>query len=200
VPPIHPLLAAVTLPGFGQSGSDLMKSFANTQVVIALMRDGFNDQSVGGSVELRHDHSPVLDYDITPFVWDGMRRALLTMAEIQFAAGAKTVMPLHESAQPYNSWTEAKRAIADLPMEIMRCRVVSAHVMGGCGMGNSEHVSVVSGSGRHHSASNLYVFDGSAFPTSLGVNPQLSIYGIVARNANELAATLSGRPLGKRIV
>ncbi|MBV8432888.1 MAG: hypothetical protein JO029_01255, partial [Candidatus Eremiobacteraeota bacterium] len=47
---------------------------------------------------------------------------------------------------------------------------------------------------------NLYVFDGSAFPTSLGVNPQLSIYGIVSRNANELAAALLGRPLGRRIV
>ena len=82
----------------------------------------------------------------------------------------------------------------------MRCRVVSAHVMGGCAMGNDERVAVVSGTGRHHSAGNLYVFDGSMFPTSLGVNPQLSIYGIVARNANELAASLAGKPLGRRIV
>lgn len=200
VPPIHPLLAAVTMPGFGQTGSDLMSAFARTQVIIALMRDGFNDQSVGGSVELRHDHSPELDYPITPYVWDGMRRSLLTMAEIQFAAGAKTVMPVHESARPYSSMSEARDAIADLPMEILRCRVVSAHVMGGCGMGNDERLSVVSGSGRHHSVGNLYVFDGSAFPTSLGVNPQLSIYGIVARNANELAATLAGKPLEQRIV
>ena len=200
VPPIHPLLAAVTMPGFGPAASRLMDSFANTQVIIALMRDGFNEESAGGAVELRHDHSPLLDYGITSFVWDGMRRALLTMAEIQFAAGAKTVLPVHESAVPYKTWTEAKNAIAELPMEILRCRVVSAHVMGGCGMGNDERVSVVSGNGRHHFAGNLYVFDGSAFPTSLGVNPQLSIYGIVSRNANELAAALLGRPLGRRIV
>lgn len=200
VPPIHPLLAAVTLPGFGDSGAAQMANFANTQVIIALMRDGFNDASPGGDVELRHDHSPVLDYEVTPYVWDGMRRSLLTMAEIQFAAGAKTVMPIHESAVPYRSWTEAKAAIAELPMEILRCRVVSAHVMGGCAMGNDEHVAVVSGNGRHHAAGNLYVFDGSMFPTSLGVNPQLSIYAIVARNANELAASLTGKPLGRRIV
>ena len=200
VPPIHPLLAAVTTPGFGEVGSARMARFANTQVIIALMRDGFNEQSIGGDVQLRHDHSPVLDYEITPYVWEGMRRALLTMAEIQFAAGAKTVMPLHESAVPYRSWSEAKAAIAQLPMEILRCRVVSAHVMGGCGMGNDEHAAVVSGAGRHHFAGNLYVFDGSTFPTSLGVNPQLSIYGIVARNANALAASLAGRPLEKRIV
>lgn len=200
VPPIHPLLAAVTMPGLGDAGSKQMADFANTQVIIALMRDGFNEGSPGGDVQLRHDHSPVLDYDITPYVWDGMRRSLLTMAEIQFAAGAKTVMPIHESARPYRTWNEAKGAIAELPMEILRCRVVSAHVMGGCAMGNDEHDAVVSGAGRHHFVGNLYVFDGSIFPTSLGVNPQLSIYGIVARNANELAASLTGRPLGKRIV
>jgi choline dehydrogenase-like flavoprotein len=200
VPPVHPLLAAVTMPGFGDAGSAQMADFARTQVIIALMRDGFNEQSAGGVVELRHDRSPVLDYEITPFVWDGMRRALLTMAQIQFAAGAKTVMPVHESAVPYTSWNRAKEAIAQLPMEILRCRVVSAHVMGGCAMGNDERFAVVAGNGRHHAAGNLYVFDGSVFPTSLGVNPQLSVYAITARNANVLAASLAGRPLEKRIV
>jgi choline dehydrogenase-like flavoprotein len=34
------------------------------------------------------------------------------------------------------------------------------------------------------------VFDGSVLPTSLGVNPQLTIYGISARNATRLATTL----------
>jgi choline dehydrogenase-like flavoprotein len=200
VPPIHPLLAAVTVPGFGKTGAARMADFARTQVVIALMRDGFNEQSPGGAIELRHDHSPALDYEITPYVWEGMRRALLTMAELQFAAGAQTVMPIHESAEPYATWTRAKAAIAELPMEILRCRVVSAHVMGGCGMGNDQHVAVIAGNGRHHAAGNLYVFDGSMFPTSLGVNPQLSIYAMVARNANELAASLAGKPLKRRIV
>ena len=44
---------------------------------------------------LRDDGTPVLDYPLTPFVWDGVRRAFRTMAEIQFAAGATTVMPIH---------------------------------------------------------------------------------------------------------
>jgi choline dehydrogenase-like flavoprotein len=190
VPPIHPLLASVVLPGFGVAGADLMANLARTQVVIALMRDGFNDQSQGGTVELRQDRLPRLDYPITPFVWEGMRRALLTMARIQFAAGALSVLPIHESASRYASWQQAKVQIAALPMEILRCRVVSAHVMGGCAMGDDERTAVVAGNGRSHSVENLYVFDGSVFPTSLGVNPQLSIFGVVARNAHQLAASL----------
>jgi hypothetical protein len=41
------------------------------------------------------------------------------------------------------------------------------------------------------------VHDGSLFPTSIGANPQLSIYGIVARLASGLAQALTGRPAAR---
>lgn len=192
VPPVHPVLMTTTLPGFGRAHADLAAAMPQTQVIIALLRDGFHPQSVGGRVELLGDGSPVLDYPMTPYLWEGARRALRTMAEIQFAAGAKSVFPLHESAQPYASLTEANAAIVALPMEILRTRVVSAHVMGGCAMSADPATGVVDPRGRHHQVENLYVFDGSIFPTSLGANPQLSIYGIVARNASRLADRLNG--------
>jgi choline dehydrogenase-like flavoprotein len=136
--------------------------------------------------------TPLLDYPMTPYLWEGARRALLAMAEIQFAAGAATVFPLHESARPYGSLRETRNAIASLPMEILRTRVVSAHVMGGCPMSADPTLGVVDADGRHHQLRNLFVFDGSIFPTSLGANPQLSIYAIVARNASRLGDELSG--------
>jgi choline dehydrogenase len=37
------------------------------------------------------------------------------------------------------------------------------------------------------------VHDGSVFPTSLGANPQLSIYALVARNASALGDALGGQ-------
>jgi choline dehydrogenase-like flavoprotein len=37
------------------------------------------------------------------------------------------------------------------------------------------------------------VHDGSLFPTSIGANPQLSIYGLVNKLATGLARQLSGR-------
>jgi choline dehydrogenase-like flavoprotein len=191
VPPVHPLLAAVTMPGFGGSGAELMADLPHLAVMLALMRDGFHDESEGGTIELKHDRSPVLAYPITDYLWEGMRRAFLTMAEIQFAAGAKSVLPVHESAWPYTTWSQARTQIAGLPMEILLARVVSAHVMGGCAMGADDRIAVVDGNGRHHAIDNLYVFDGSIFPTSLGTNPQLSIYAIVARMASRLAQALT---------
>jgi choline dehydrogenase-like flavoprotein len=191
-PPIHPILAGITLQGFGTEHTSWMSRLPHMQVVIALLRDGFHPSSTGGTVGIRKDGSGVLDYPISDYVWDGMRRAFLTMAEIQFAAGARVVMPMHEEGKALTSWNEAKAHIAQLPMKPLRCRVVTAHVMGGCGMGADEKRSVIRGDGGHHQLENLSVFDGSAFPTSIGANPQLSIYGMVARNATRLAEKLRG--------
>jgi choline dehydrogenase-like flavoprotein len=40
-----------------------------------------------------------------------------------------------------------------------------------------------------YSLKNLHVVDGSVFPTSLGVNPQESIYGLARLMATRMAAT-----------
>ncbi|HBF48459.1 MAG TPA: GMC family oxidoreductase, partial [Shewanella frigidimarina] len=58
-------------------------------------------------------------------------------------------------------------------------------------MGEDKTLSMVDGFGNSHYLENLSVMDGSVFPTSLGANPQLSIYGIVARNATALAQKLT---------
>jgi choline dehydrogenase-like flavoprotein len=62
--------------------------------------------------------------------------------------------------------------------------------MGGCAMGPDPRTSVVAESGRHHQLANLSVHDGSVFPTSLGANPQLTIYALAGRMATGLVQTL----------
>lgn len=192
-PPLHPIIFASTVPGFGQSQQALLESFPHNHTLLALMRDGFHDQSRGGKVKLRGDGSAVLDYPLTDYVMDGARRALLSMMEIQFAAGARQVLPLHEMAQPYTSWGEARDAVNTLPMKPLLTKVVSAHVMGGCGLGGEEKRGVTRPDGVHWQLDNLSVHDGSIFPTSIGANPQLSIYGTVNRLAQGLVKRLTGR-------
>ena len=193
-PPLHPLLLSTTMAGFGQAHAHTMAQFPHVHALLALLRDGFHDSSRGGSVALGAGGAPVLDYPITQFVWDGVRRAHWSMAEIQFAAGAKTVQPVHEMAAHYSSWDAAKKAIAALDYKELVTRVVSAHVMGGCTMSDDTRLGVVGANGRYHGVANLSVHDGSLFPTSIGANPQLSIYGITARLAAGLARELTGKP------
>jgi choline dehydrogenase-like flavoprotein len=52
---------------------------------------------------------------------------------------------------------------------------------------------VVRPDGLHWQIENLSVHDGSLFPTSIGANPQLSVYGLVNKLATGLARTLTGR-------
>lgn len=191
-PPLHPVIFASSVSGFGEPQAALLRNFASTHVLLALLRDGFHDESPGGAVGLRSDGSPTLDYPLTPFVMDGARRALLAMAQIQFAAGAREVLPVHELAQPYARWEDARAALLGLPMKPLLTKVVSAHVMGGCGMGAQPSQGVVRPDGVHWQIENLSVHDGSLFPTSIGANPQLSIYGIVNRMAQALAKRLGG--------
>jgi choline dehydrogenase-like flavoprotein len=193
VPPIHPILFASTLPGFGPAQSKALKDTPHTHALLALMRDGFNAQSVGGSVGLRSDGSPVIDYPLNDFVMEGARRAYLSMAEIQFAAGARSVQAVHELAGAWTSWAQAREAIGVLPMRPLATRVVSAHVMGGCPMSAAEGQGVVRGDGQHWQLDNLSVHDGSLFPTSIGANPQLSVYGLVNKLATGLAKRLTAR-------
>lgn len=193
-PPLHPLLLSTAVPGFGEQHAAMMRQFAHMHGLVALLRDGFHAGAPGGSVALRADGAPVLDYPVGAYVWDGARRALLSMAEIQFAAGAKSVQPAHQMAPRYTSWAEARAGIARLPFKNHLVKLGSAHVMGGCAMADDERLGVVGANGRYHGVRNLSVHDGSLFPTSIGANPQLSIYGISARLASILARALTGKP------
>ena len=192
-PPLHPVIFASTVAGYGPEHAALLRQFPQTHVLLALLRDGFHEDAPGGTVGVRSDGSASLDYPLTGFVMDGARRALLSMAEIQFAAGAQQVLPVHELARPYSRWQEAQEAIRALPMKPLLTKFMSAHVMGGCGMAGSERQGVTRPDGRHWQIGNLSVHDGSLFPTSIGANPQLSIYGIVNRLAQSLARELSGQ-------
>ncbi|WP_191489420.1 GMC family oxidoreductase [Pseudomonas sp. FEN] len=190
VPPLQPALASTLLGGFGTQNALRMEQLPHTHMMLALMRDGFHPDSPGGSVELRGDGTPVLDYPVSAYAWDGLRRAFHSMAEIQFAAGAKSVLPVHADADYVNSLAKARELIDGLSLELYRTRLGSAHVMGGCAMGEEPKSAVTDSLGRHHQLRNLSIHDGSLFPTSIGANPQLSVYGLTAQLATALAQRL----------
>lgn len=192
--PLHPGLASSLLGGHGETMVNEVHGLAHINGLIALCRDGFVEDSPGGKVSLRDDGAPTVDYPMTDALRDGLRRSFLAMAEIQFAAGARAVRP-HQLGQPYfTSWAECKAAIERMPIEKFQTRLGSAHVMGGCNIGEDPAKAVVSSNGRHLHLDQLSVMDGSLFPTSIGANPQLSIYGMVARLASMLAAELKPLP------
>ena len=190
VPPLQPGLTSVLLLGHGHQHFADIQKLPNLHAMIALLRDGFHPHSEGGSIELAGDGTPIIDYVINDYLWDGVRRSWLSMAEIQFAAGAKAVRVSHVDSPWFTSWEEAKAGINALEFRSNAFTAGSAHCMGGLAMGEDTTRCVVDSDGKYHHLDNLYVFDGSVFPTSIGANPQLSIYGMACKQANKLLEKL----------
>jgi choline dehydrogenase-like flavoprotein len=62
------------------------------------------------------------------------------------------------------------------------------HIMGTAVMGKDPDTTVVDPYGRSHDVPNLYIFDGSVFPTSSGVNPTATITANALRCTRALVA------------
>ena len=102
---------------------------------------------------------------------------------------------MHEQSPGYASLAQARQGIAALAMKPFLATVGSAHVMGGCTMAADAVRGVVRPDGQHWQLANLSVHDGSVFPTSLGANPQLTVYGIATRLSSGLIQRLGARPV-----
>lgn len=188
--PVHPGVTSVLLDTQGERLHEEMSALPNLGVSLALMRDGFHEDNPGGAVELRDDGTPVVDYPVTDYILEGARHSILSQVEMQFAAGAQKVRARHSDARFHTKWSDAKQAIEQYTFAPNYVPLGCAHVMGGCAMGEDDKTAVTHSDGRYRHLDNLYIFDASVFPTSVGVNPQLSIYAVTARNASLLADKL----------
>jgi choline dehydrogenase-like flavoprotein len=83
---------------------------------------------------------------------------------------------------------EAHEAAGALSTEVVPVvRDSGWHLLGSARMGEDRSKSVVDQWGRSHDIPNLFVFDGSNFVTSTGVNPTATIMAIALRAARHLA-------------
>ena len=64
------------------------------------------------------------------------------------------------------------------------------HQLGGCRMGSDPRTSVLDAFCRSHDVPNLYVVDGSVFPSSSEKNPTLTIMALAARTADHISDRL----------
>ncbi len=192
VPPVHPMLGATVATGFGDRFLDLFSKLDRIQACIGITIDGLLPDEEGGTVRLRSGAYSRLsfDYHFTPAHWEAFHLACKEMAKIQFAAGAQEVYSLHLDPVKMSSAAEVDKLDA-AAWEKLKLKVVTAHQMGGCAMGKDAGRSVVDPKLRYHGLDNLYVVDGSVFPTSLGVNPQLTIMGVSRWAAQHIGAAVA---------
>jgi choline dehydrogenase-like flavoprotein len=132
---------------------------------------------------------PVIRYWLTERDVSHIKRGLDVLAQIFFAAGARVV---HAPIAGFDVLRPD-----DLPA-LRRARLrpwdldLSAyHPLGTARMGRDPASSVVDADHQLHDVAALYVVDGSAVPTALGVNPQITIMAMATRAAGKIATALS---------
>jgi len=114
--------------------------------------------------------------------------ALKKQIELLVAAGAvEMYLPIDESP--------VIRSVNDIDdflaksVNIKKLNLLSVHATSTCPMGTGINKSAVGPFGLLHGTRNVYICDASILPEAPGVNPQVTIMGLVSRNINE---TLNG--------
>jgi choline dehydrogenase-like flavoprotein len=134
--------------------------------------------------------SPLITYDLNRADAAKLQRGIATVCDVFLAAGARRVFPFLPGVQELSSKRDvaALRARSLAPSDI---EVTAYHPLGTCRMGTDPRTSVVGPDYETHEVKSLYVADGSAVPSALGVNPQLTIMAMALRAAETIDGRLS---------
>jgi choline dehydrogenase-like flavoprotein len=172
---IPPGALAGTMPGVGLAHARNALSIPNLAIFGGMIHD-----EAGGRIR-SFMHQPVMTYRMGKKDRAAIPILMRKMAEIYFAAGAKEVfLPILGLGG-----VDADRLRA-LDLEGVPGRALessSQHPLGTCRMGIAPQRSVVDNWGECWELKDLFIADGSILPTSLGVNPQLSIMSMALRIA-----------------
>lgn len=182
----HPGTAAAMMPGWGPTLGRWMKQYRHVSASTPLVHD-----ETAGRVRMDGDRVR-LDYELNAgdrqTLIDGIKRT----AELYFAAGAREVL------LPFRRREVVIRKPAEIdivdsigvgPAEVL---LSSVHPQCAVPMGADPDRGACDSAGRLFGWQGLRIADGSLFPSSVGVPPQLSIYAAGTMVARGLLRDLGG--------
>lgn len=161
-----------------------MLSWRHSATFIALPRDRSQPQNC---VTIDSYGNPVLHYAMTPADAKLVMVGLEANLRLMRAAGAKFVYCAHESLPWHNAQQmgprddESARFEAYLQqvhkegLQTAKMQIFSAHQLSSCRMSATPETGPVSPSGELWECAGVFVADGSVLPTSLGINPMVTI-------------------------
>jgi choline dehydrogenase-like flavoprotein len=180
-----PAYAALMSPGSAMHGLEMVESFHRLAGFGVMLIDTPSPQN---RLVLDEQGQPRIEYRLSEADKARFRKGVAEAIRVMFRAGAKEVyLPTSENVLN-KPQTEALNAVIltniDQAEEVKknlkfipnRTILTSAHMQATDKMGNDARDSVVGRDFHVWGTENLYVVDGSIFPTSIGANPMQSIY------------------------
>lgn len=176
-----PVAQAINMPGWFEQHFRNMRRYRRLMAVGAL---------VGTERNARVGHAltggPAIHYVPAPGDMRKLGDALIELGQILFAAGARRVMV---NAWEYYEFT-SPNGLYELP-HIMRdpstVALGTGHPQGGNAISTDPSLGVVDANFRVHGYENVYICDASVIPSSLTVNPQLTVMALAHYAAPRIA-------------
>ena len=174
----------------GALHKELMSKVKYGAFTISLTRDHGH-----GRVYADADGEPIIVYPVDdPVDLKNLRDGLEQQIRMHEAAGATEIYSVAADMRPWRRGDDLEAFIARARRSPMRAggqKLFAAHEMGGCRMGTDPATSVADGRGELHDVKGVWIGDASAFPTTSGVNPMVSIMALARRTAGFVAEAAS---------
>ena len=167
-----PMFQSTAMPGWFEDHFNNMRRYDRLACVGILVGSESNAEARVGGLTHRE-----IRYTPTPKDFTTLLAGLELSGEIMFAAGAASVMPNTFKYYEFKDLRALKR-MPDLIKDPSEITLGTGHPQGGNVIGSSSSTGVVNAEFKVFDYQNLYVCDASVFPTSLGVNPQLTVMGL----------------------
>jgi len=179
-------LLAARLPG---AGTHLTRRLARTRHLghFAL---GLNAQA-SGRVRAGLGGRPLIRYALTRHDLERLREGLHLLARMHVDAGARTILP-GIAGLPGELAPDEIDAILTVPLQPRRFTCILSHLFGGAVVGGNPDTSVCDPDGRVRGTRGLWVACAAGIPTTLGVNPQLTIMALARMRAEAILSQAHG--------
>jgi choline dehydrogenase-like flavoprotein len=163
---------ALMMPGWFRDHYENMRRYPHLScigVVVGSQRDGTVRATRGRGMKLTYDPS---DADLAL-----MLKGTKLAARIHFASGALRVMPMTFRSRSYTSLEQVDE-LDEIVRDNTDIALHTSHPQGGNAVSRDPGKGVVDERFGIHGIENVYVCDASVFPSSVTVNPQLTVMAL----------------------
>lgn len=176
-----PWLLAISLHQNPELHHEVMQAYRHIAIFGFLVHDDSRGRVCAGP-----DGKPLVFYNLGKRELELYKKGMRHLFEVFFAGGAKKIFPSIKKMAPLEKLEDAKK-INWSQIKAKDLESAAFHPLGTARMGGDPKNSVVNGDLRIHDLENIWVVDGSVFPTSLGVNPQITIMAFATRAAEAIS-------------
>lgn len=184
----QPAATALMAPSLGREHWEVVRRYEHMSVAAVLLHDETRGRVRPGWLGVDR---PRIDYWPEPAEQRALVAGVRDLARVFLAAGAEAVvLPFAGAPLARNEGDLA--GLERYPFAPHLVSISSVHPQGSCPMGEGP-LSVADVRGQVREAPGLWLADASAFPTSLGLPPQITTAALAARTARFAAGSLRPR-------